>query len=293
MRNSDHQTPGEITGRDYNMSINPHYQTDGSKGIPRRGAFVLESAINEFHNRETHDCDMQRPTRTQETMSVDADNTLNSHSCVVNGVVNATVHAGSFPASYQHGAPQQQFGHNVSAAASHQTQRQQMQRSVSSAMDLMSSSPFNRQSSSANNNTMSGMFQLSSHHTSHTAQAGDLLSMSRTMDTPSSAAKEFSKKRTASYGGQSFRDTMMQGGINTYGVLKQQQQQQQQNPSAQAMWTNPYQQTNYITTSQVSIGSVSHHTSVQTPHQDTAESYENQNSKRRCCRSDSFEMMDD
>lgn len=253
---------------------------------------MLESAISELHNQETQDCDMQRPTRTQETMSVDA-NTSNGHS-----YANATIPARVLPAAHQQQqsqtqfiAPLQQVGNNMLAApAPYQTQPQQMQRSVSSAMDLMSSSPFNKQSSSANHNAMFGMFQSSSHHTSHIAQAGDLLSMSRSTDAPSLMVKEFSKKRTASYGGQTFRGTMMQDGINTFGVL---QERQQQNPSAQAMWTNPSQQTNYIMTNQVSIGSVSPHANVQSLRQDTAESYQNHNTKRRCYRSDSYEMTDD
>jgi hypothetical protein len=162
-----------------------------------------------------------------------------------------------------------------------QSQQQQPKNhhSYFSSMDLMTTSSFNRPQPHENANASFGMFKSSSHHTSHTAAAGDLLSMSRTMDTPVISKEQ--KKRTASYGGKSYNDSM------AHSAMQFSVQQHQLNPAA--MWPLPTSTTNNMPI-QDSAGSS--YTPYEQQLQNKQESYEYQNNKRRCQRADSFEMMD-
>lgn len=277
-RNPSQQTPGETTS--------PHYQRAGAIFTHRRGscsADMLESTINELHDGS--DKPMHQPIN-HEAMSMDE------------SVV---------PANNVRGRAHQQFAHHPFVATAQQQQHMQLgvassqqqsfaqipaasaqqpklQHSILSSMDLMVPSSFSRpHTTTENKNATFSMFKSSSHHTSHTAAAGDLLSMSRSIDTTSVRASE--KKRTASYGGQSYRDTIMQGANNgsQFGV------QQQNNTATPAMWSLPTPTTNNIV-NQVTGGSFS---SASQQLQGNEESYQNQMAKRRCRRADSFEMMDD
>ena len=192
-------------------------------------------------------------------------------------------------------APHKQY--HIHLAAPHAQQQlvnqQQLKHSYLSSMDLMSSSSSFKQSAQGNNTIALGMFKSSSHHTSHAAVAGDLLSMSRTMDSPSSS-EEQNKKRAASYGWTTFSDMMMLSSNNTFGA-QQQQQQEQQHTTASVMWNLSPQPT--FSANQASAGSFigASNPASNFPQQlqDNEESHQSYMNKRRRRRSDSFEMMDD
>ncbi|KAL7482676.1 hypothetical protein ACHAW6_008331 [Cyclotella cf. meneghiniana] len=190
-------------------------------------------------------------------------------------------------------------------------QHPQTHHSVLASMDLMLPSSFSAQPSRGNNPSSFGkgsLFQSSSHHTSHTAAAGDLLSMShRPMETSSNNAKEQTKKRTASYSGRSHMEAMMMNSNISPFVMPQQQlnvfswnaatavagSQQLPTPNSTA---NSVSANGSMLSSSSTSASASGSWFSQLQEQqdrDSDESYQHHRTIRQCRRSDSYEMMDD
>jgi hypothetical protein len=177
-------------------------------------------------------------------------------------------------------------------------------------MDLMLPSSFSTQPSHGNNLSSFGkgsLFQSSSHNTSHTAAAGDLLSMShRPMETSSKNAKEHAKKRTASYSGRSHMEAMMMNSnINPFVMPQQQLNVFSWNAAAAAPGSQLPTPNNTVNTvsangSMLSSSSTSASASgswfsqqQEQQDRDSDESYQHHRTIRQCRRSDSYEMMDD
>ncbi|KAL7511408.1 hypothetical protein ACHAXN_008606 [Cyclotella atomus] len=272
-RDPTQQTTGEQT----RSSNSPHYQMTGSIQTHRRGscsADMLQSSINEMQGNGN---DIQTHQSMNEDTSMD-----DAHASAPHPLAAARQQQ-----PMQFGAVQAQHPFAQMPPARPQQQHQHgNHRSYLSSMDLMTASSFNRPPH-GNTNSSFGMFKSSSHHTSHTAAAGDLLSMSRNMDTPAISKEQ--KKRTASYGGKSYSDSMAQSAMQFKA-----QQHQQLNPAA--MWSQPTSTTRNTATTvsagHFNNGTTAQPTSYQQQLQNNQESYEYQNNKRRCQRADSFEMMD-
>ena len=259
-RDPVHQAPGENTSSPLRT---------GSVQPRRRGscsADMLESTMNEMNGGSVP----QQPMN-QGSVSMDCGG-RHEH------VQTAQTHP--FAAASQHQMQsvtpkfrQQPFG-QIPAAQ----QQPQQQHSTISAMDLMALSTVTKPQTSNNQHSTFGMFKSSSHHTSHTAAAGDLLSM--TLDNPFARAKEQNKRRAASYGGRPYENIMPQPSMGAFGPTQ---------PAPQTAWP---QQLNYTMLNQVSTGSASPSHSQQQL-QNNEEANQNERNKKRCRRSDSFEMMDE
>eukprot|EP00804_Cyclotella_cryptica_P011257 CCRYP_007746-RA/>CCRYP_007746-RA protein AED:0.21 eAED:0.21 QI:762/1/1/1/0/0/3/2274/272 len=201
--------------------------------------------------------------------------------------------------------------HSFGQMSASSLQQPRSHHSVLSSMDLMLPSTFSKQPSAANNLSSFGRgypFQSSSHHTSHTAAAGDLLSMShRSMEASSNNSKEQTKKRTASYSGRSHMESMMMTTQSNYFITPQQQQNvfswnattaapgshhlPPSNNAVSRLSTGASQLSSSSTIASASGSWYSQQQGQQDSEND--ESYQHHRTIRQCRRSDSFEMMDD
>ena len=263
-----HQAPGENTS-------SPH--RTGSVQTRRRGscsADMLESTMNEINGG----CAEAHQPMDQEGMPMDyGASHAHVHTAQTHPFLAASQHQMSMAPSFQ----QQPFGQIP--VAQQQQQQPKQQHSTLSATDLMTLSTFTKPQTLNNQHSTFGMFKSSSHHTSHTAAAGDLLSM--TLDNPFTRAKEQNKRRVASYGGGSLENITSHMPMGTFGQPK---------PAVQTAWPQQPQQFSHTLLNQVSTGSASPaHSQQHQQLQNNEEPYQNQRNKRRCFRSDSFEMMDE
>lgn len=144
------------------------------------------------------------------------------------------------------------------------------------------------------------LFHSSSHHTTHTAAAGDLLSMSRrSLDTalPDNSSNVITKKRSATMVDDMMSDVGVvcdgsstnQGRFNTSNNIMQHLETQTPQLNTQRMSKGFNNNTPSLTSTS---------TNVSSPLIDEADgndydSYLNHRTIRQCLRADSFEMMDD
>lgn len=206
-------------------------------------------------------------------------------------------------------APQQQQQHQqpgnnfVGAPQAQHVQQQHTTtqvRSVASSMDLSTSSlsgQFNRTSFLPPQ--QKHLFQSSSHHTSHTAAAGDLLSMSRRAFEPPSIHQQNSlggKKRSSTISEDPGHDVNMNG-MSIVGPQQQNnlQQQQQNNIGMSATPTDTSSSYNNGFNSNATTKLCNNVSSSTFASQgDADESYQHHRTiRRRCQRPGSFEMMED
>eukprot|EP00584_Thalassiosira_punctigera_P024927 CAMPEP_0172557352 /NCGR_PEP_ID=MMETSP1067-20121228/72756_1 /TAXON_ID=265564 ORGANISM="Thalassiosira punctigera, Strain Tpunct2005C2" /NCGR_SAMPLE_ID=MMETSP1067 /ASSEMBLY_ACC=CAM_ASM_000444 /LENGTH=274 /DNA_ID=CAMNT_0013346413 /DNA_START=159 /DNA_END=983 /DNA_ORIENTATION=+ len=205
---------------------------------------------------------------------------------------------------------QQQTGLGQQAGARHL--------SFASSMDLIS--PASNPHFSGNSTSQplqSNLFRSSSHHTSHTAAAGDLLTMSRRALAPSqpqpNKSHAIAKKRSAtladansSYISQvSFTSTntngvnpQIAGQIRACANPRQQFHSPQHSFSIEQLGVNPNSnsQDDFCLNNQASSAfdaAVNVSSSTVSTFADKDESHQHHRTIRRCRRSDSFEMMED
>lgn len=196
-------------------------------------------------------------------------------------------------------APQQQAGVHPNVQQLRQQQPQSQVHSVASAMDLISSSS---QIGQSNGNRFppqhqNNLFQSSSHHTSHTAAAGDLLSMSRrALDPPTINQNSLGGKKRSS----TMTDDPDGNDVNMNGSTFNGPQHDNLHQSAGAHQvttatpaeTSPFHLNGFSVTGTTKLyNNVSTSTFASQGGMD--ESYQQHRTIRRCQRSDSFEMMDD
>lgn len=301
--------------RNRSLSNPPYYHKSGSIHTHRRGSYsadMLASTINEINDG---DGDKQMALNGTSAASIPAYNHSHapqqphpfaaippqqqSHIPVAQPQAPAPAVFG-IPAPHNHHPLYARSLSHVPPSSAPQ-QQAPLHRSALSSMDLSLPSAFSTHSHNSHRVSFdkNSLFMASSHHTSHTAAAGDLLSMSRsTPDTSTSNAKE-QKKRAASYSGQS--DMMMQGiNVNQFGA--QQQQQPVFSMSVVAPTPGSHQ---FMHSNQVSAGSLfstfstnastagSVYSQPQQQQQEYDGSYQYHINKRTCRRSSSFDMMDD
>ena len=201
-------------------------------------------------------------------------------------------------------APQQkqqkQSGYTHQAPYAQQPQQQHSNtqvRSVASAMDLMSTSSLPG-TTFFQPPQQTNLFKSSSHHTSHTAAAGDLLSMSRrAFEPPSDLQKSVGgKKRSSTMTENPGIDANMDGmscvGPQSNGTQQQNNMQMQHDVFATPTDTSTFHNngSNSIATTKL-CNIVS--TSTFASQGGADDSYQQHRTIRRCQRSDSFEMMED
>ena len=163
-------------------------------------------------------------------------------------------------------------------------------RSFASSMDFTSTSLPGKSGGTLFPPIQKDLFQASSHHTSHTAAAGDLLSMSR-------VAFEGPKMNQNSLGGKK-RSVSIAGGRGDDVKMNEMSKKQQNSGEAHHVSANPTDTTlsfynngfNPLATTKL-YNTVSSSTFVSQGGSD--ESYQQHRTIRRCQRSDSFEMMED
>ena len=301
---------GDTYHHNQSMSNSSHYHRAGSIHTHRRGSYsvdMLPSTMNEINgNQQTAPVAM---CINGANASVPAYNHSHAHASQPHPFAAAAPQQQQLPqVPAQFGVPhqvqqnpaqRQSFGRPPANSAQHK------QHSVLTSMDLVLPSSFSHQPHANQRVSFdkNSLFKSSSHHTSHTAAAGDLLSMSRTRDTESPSGREQMKKRTASYGDYSHMD-MDASMSNQFGVPQQQQQQRNVflmgtgTPSAAG--AQPFHPRSFVSqvseasifqnvSSGASVGSVYSH--QQQEHD--GDSYQHHTNKRRCLRSSSFDMMDD
>lgn len=201
-------------------------------------------------------------------------------------------------------APQQkqqkQSGYTHQAPHAQQSQQQHSNiqvRSVASAMDLMSTSSLPG-TTFFQPPQQTNLFKSSSHHTSHTAAAGDLLSMSRrAFEPPSDLQKSVGgKKRSSTMTENPGNDVNMDGmgcvAPQTNGTQQQNNMQMQHDVFATPTDTSTFHNngSNSIATTKL-CNIVS--TSTFATQGGADDSYQQHRTIRRCQRPDSFEMMED
>ena len=190
---------------------------------------------------------------------------------------------------------QQQSGCTPQAQYAQQPQQQHSNthvRSVTSAMDLMSTSSLSGTFFRPPQQT--DLFKSSSHHTSHTAAAGDLLSMSRrAFEPPSVVQKTVSgKKRSSTI---TDGDDVKMDGMNFVGPQTNTQQQnnmQTHHVFATPTDTSTFHNNGFNSTATTKLCSIVS-TSTFASQGGADESYQQHRTIRRCQRPDSFEMMED
>jgi len=194
---------------------------------------------------------------------------------------------------------QQQPGH--AHQAQHLQHPQQLShlntqvRSVPSSMDLISTSSLSRTFSSPQK--QQNLFKSSSHHTSHTAAAGDLLSMSRRAFEPPSNLKESvsGKKRSSTITGDTGNDATMDGmslAASQSNNTEQQNNMQTHHVSATPTDTSTFYNNGFNSTATTKLCNTVSSSTVESQG-DADESYQQHRTIRRCQRSESFEMMED
>ncbi|KAL3822368.1 hypothetical protein ACHAXA_001745 [Cyclostephanos tholiformis] len=209
-------------------------------------------------------------------------NEISRHQSVPRGTVGVSTSAST---------GQGQSVQYVSAQAQHNFQRSDIRHySFASSMDLISSTHasatahVNEYQSPQSQPLHSGLFLSSSHHTSHTAAAGDLLTMSRRALEPLQL-NSFTKKR-------SFTTTAEAAATDNAGELNfirsysvpTQGLYNPLNPTQQLIQQHihPSEHGNPIEKKELLI-----------PNQSPSTSHQEHRTIRRCLRSDSFEMMED
>jgi hypothetical protein len=179
--------------------------------------------------------------------------------------------------------------------------------SFASSMDLISSTPayatacvdpYSYQSMQSQN-LHSNLFKSSSHRTSHTAAAGDLLTMSRrALDPPqlNCSPKKRSVATADATDNASQLNFIRSPSAPTQGLynpLNPTQQQIQQHIPA-SHYSNPLKQNEMLIPNQSQSASSSiEWASASTDHEGMEKSHQEHRTIRRCRRSDSFEMMED
>ncbi|KAL7525454.1 hypothetical protein ACHAWF_001366 [Thalassiosira exigua] len=183
--------------------------------------------------------------------------------------------------------------------------------SFASSMDLMtpSNQTFGDNFKSSSQPLQSSLFKSSSHHTSHTAVAGDLLTMSRrALEAPPPNQNNFmAKKRSAPM----VTDNTGHSNVSTNGAYPTLGQQQSNRASPQPRFCTPQH-----SDTMGQVGNLSSGPLYKPPFADQAasalpfpasyvssstigsagdseEAYQHHRAVRRCRRSDSFEMMED
>ena len=167
-------------------------------------------------------------------------------------------------------------------------------RSVTSAMDLMSTSSLSSTFFPPPQQT--DLFKSSSHHTSHTAAAGDLLSMSRrAFEPPLGMQKSVSgKKRSSTITEDPGNDVRMDG-MNFVGpqsITQQQNNVQTHHVFATPTDTSTFHNNGFNSTATTKLCNIVS-TSTFSSQGGADESYQQHRTIRRCQRPDSFEMMED
>lgn len=198
--------------------------------------------------------------------------------------------------------------HCVAAQPRHNSQGTDIrQYSFASSMDLITSTPtsttvnvdLHLYQSTQSQHLHRNLFRSSSHHTSHTAGAGDLLTMSRrALDPPQSDC--FQKKRSVATADAtdnasqlSFIRRSSVPTLGLYNPLNPMQQEIQQNIPA-SHHKNPHEQKELFTPNQSRSASSSiEWASSSTDYEGMGKSDQGHRTIRRCRRSDSFEMMED
>jgi len=249
--------------------------------------------------RGSHSSNMLKPSVTIVQSEHNGDGSERRHSLSCNSIMGGM--------SSQNGTsmvtqPQQQQSGSAHQPQQVQYPQQQLShsntqvRSVASCMDLMSTSPFSRTFFSPQQQR--NLFKSSSHHTSHTAAAGDLLSMSRRALEPPSNLKESvsGKKRSSTNAEDPGNDAAMDGMSIAAPQSNNTQQQnniQTQHVSATPTDTSTFYNNGFNSTTATTklCNTVSSSTFASQGGSD--ESYQQHRTIRRCQRSESFEMMED
>ena len=236
-------------------------------------------------------------------------NELSIHHNATNGQGQNVQHV---PAQPQHHI---YWKHQQDASSANQTDIRHY--SFASSMDLISSTAAsvayahgNSYQPTQSQPLQNDLFKSSSHHTSHTAAAGDLLTMSRrALDPPALKQMDFfTKKRSVTMADATDNSSQLnfkksparsysvpaQGLSNLLNPLQQQNQYQLYMHAPQHI--NPLEPKGVFFPNQSRSGSSSVEQASSSMVHDLGgvdESHQEHRTIRRCCRSDSFEMMED